>query len=64
MQIISLTALMNYYIKTFKYKDYLSKGEWRTQHCTVESINECIRIYGLDEDDVEWELISAKEVEE
>ena len=46
---------------TFKYKDYLSKGKWKIQHCTVESINECIRIYGLDEDDVEWELISAEE---
>lgn len=49
---------------TFKYKDYLSKGEWRTQHCTVDSINECIRIYGLDDDDVEWELISAEEIDD
>ena len=49
---------------TFKYKDYLSKGEWRTQHCTVESVNECIRIYGLDDDDIDWELISVEEIDE
>lgn len=49
---------------TFKYKDYLSKGKWNTQHCTVESVNECIRIYGLDDDDVDWELISVEEIDE
>lgn len=48
---------------TFKYKDWLSKGQWKTQHCKVESINEFIRIYGLDDDDVEWELISVEDDE-
>jgi len=48
---------------TFKYKDYLSKGEWRIQHCTVSSVNECIRIYGLDEDDVDYEIIEIKEID-
>lgn len=47
---------------TFRYKDSLSRGEWRTQHCIVESVNECIRIYGLDEDDVDYEIIEVKEV--
>ena len=49
---------------TFKYKDSFSRGEWKTQHCTVESINECIRIYELNNDDVEWELIEVKGEEE
>ena len=44
---------------TFKYKDWLSKGDWRTQHCTVNSINECIRIYGLNDPDVEYEFIEV-----
>ena len=48
----------------FKYKDYLSKGAWRTQHCIVESVYECIRIYGLDDNDVEWELISVEEIDD
>jgi hypothetical protein len=48
---------------TFKYKDWLSRGEWRTQHCTVETVDECIRIYGLDDSDVEYEILEVKEVE-
>ena len=48
---------------TFRFKDWLSKGEWRTRHCTVESVDECIRIYGLDDSDVEYEILEVKEVE-
>lgn len=44
---------------TFKYKDYLSHGEWRTQHCTVNTIEECIRIYGLNDPNVEYEFIKV-----
>lgn len=46
---------------TFRYKDAMSNWEWRTQHCIVESIAECIRIYGLDESDVEYEILEIKE---
>ena len=49
---------------TFKYRDNLSNWEWRTQHCTVSSIEECIRIYGLNNNDVEYEIIEIKEVDE
>lgn len=48
---------------TFKYRDSLSNFEWRTQSCTVESVDECIRIYGLEEDDVDWILVSVEEAE-
>lgn len=41
---------------TFTYADALSNWEDRTQHCTVETIEECKRIYGLDNDDVEYSL--------
>ena len=47
---------------TFRYKDAMSNWEWRTQHCIVESIAECIRIYGLDESDVEYEILEVKEI--
>ena len=41
---------------TFTYADALSNWEDRTQHCTVETIEECKRIYGLDNGDVEYSL--------
>lgn len=47
---------------TFKYKDSLSNGKWNTQHCIVESVAECISIYGLEEDpDCEYEIIEVKD---
>ena len=48
---------------TFKYADALSNYEWRTQHCTVESVDECIRIYGLMDPGVEYEIVEVKEAE-
>lgn len=49
---------------TFRFKDWLSKGEWRTRHCTVESVEECIKIYGLEDDPtVEYEILEVREVE-
>lgn len=44
---------------TFKYRDALSNWKWRIQHCTVSSLAECIRIYGLYECD--YEIIEIKE---
>lgn len=49
---------------TFRYSDSMSNHEWRKQCCTMSSIEECIRIYGLDEPDVEYEILEVKEVEE
>lgn len=47
----------------FKYRDkYCKIGKFNTQECTVRSIEECIKIYGLDQSDVEYEIISEKEV--
>lgn len=47
---------------TFRYKDALSKWEWRTQSCVVETIHECIEIYGLNQGDVEYEIISVDQI--
>ena len=46
---------------TFRYADALSNWEWRTQHCIVSSVEECIRIYGLDVD-CEYEILEVKEI--
>lgn len=45
----------------FRYKDALSKWEWREQSCLVYSVEQMIKIYGLDKDDVEYEIISIEE---
>ena len=52
------------YSITFKYADAMSNWEWRTQHCTVESVDECIRIYGLDEPGVEYEIVKVEKVDD
>lgn len=48
---------------TFRYRDNQSDWEWRTQHCIVSSVEECIRIYGLDLGDCEYEILEVEEVE-
>lgn len=47
---------------TFRYRDTLSNWEWRTQHCVVSSVEECVRIYGLGID-CEYEILEVKEIE-
>lgn len=32
---------------TFEYADAASNWEWRKQTCVMESIQECIKLYGL-----------------
>ena len=46
---------------TFRYCDSLSNWQWRTQSCVASSVSECIRIYGLDEGGVEYEIVSVEE---
>lgn len=42
----------------FRYKDELSNWEWREQQCTVSSVDECRKIYGLYSDQpVEYEFL-------
>jgi hypothetical protein len=50
----------------FKYRDDMSKGEWRTQECVVSSVEEAKRIYGLDGSDktlMEYEIITVEEIQ-
>lgn len=46
---------------TFRYRDAMSNWEWREQSCTVSSVEECKKIYGLGID-CEYEIISVEEV--
>ncbi len=47
----------------FKYRDSLSNWEWRNQSCTVSSLRECVRIYGLDNSDVDYEILEVKDLD-
>lgn len=48
---------------TFVYKDEWSKGKWNRQKCTVESLSECRKIYGLDDPGVEYIIESVIDVD-
>ena len=45
----------------FKYADACSNWEWRNQECTVSSIAECKKIYGLGID-CDYEIVSVEEI--
>ena len=47
---------------TFRYADALSNWQWRTQRCVVESVAECIKIYGLGID-CDYEIVSVEEID-
>jgi hypothetical protein len=45
----------------FQYRDKYSNWEWRDQECTVSSVAECKRIYGLGVD-CDYIILSVKKV--
>lgn len=45
----------------FKYRDKYSNWQWREQECTMSSVAECIRIYGLGKD-CDYEIISVEKI--
>lgn len=47
----------------FRYRDKMSNWQWREQRCEVSSVAECIRIYGLDAGDVDYEIIEVEDKE-
>ncbi len=48
---------------TFEYADAMSNWEWRKQECTVSSVEECKRIYGLGID-CEYHILKVEEVKQ
>lgn len=47
----------------FAYKDSFTKDTWRVQLCTVSSLEECKKIYGLGID-CKYKIISVEDVED
>ena len=46
---------------TFEFKDEYTHGKWRKQSCTVENLDKCIEIYGLDRG-CEYRIIDIQEI--
>lgn len=46
---------------TFRYRDALSRGEWRTQTCVMRSVEECKRVYGLGVD-CDYQIIFVEQI--
>ena len=44
----------------FRYRDEDSYPNWSNQECIMDSVKDCIEIYGLDE--CEYEILSVEEV--
>lgn len=44
----------------FRYQDEYTGGEWSYQECVVNSVKECIELYGLNE--CRYEILEIKEV--
>lgn len=49
---------------SFKFRDDYSGDYWLYRHCLMKSLDECIDIYGLNDPDVEYEILDVREVDE
>lgn len=47
---------------TFEYRDQYTNGGWSKQSCTMPSIAECIKFYGLGVD-CEYRILDVQEVD-
>lgn len=45
----------------FEYKDKYTNGNWNSQECVMESVQDCIKFYGLGVD-CEYRIIKVEEV--
>ena len=46
----------------FRYRDEMSNWKWREQSCIVDSLEDCIELYGLGID-CDYEILSIKELD-
>lgn len=46
---------------TFRYRDALSNWKWRIQHCIVPSVEECLKIYRLSGNSVDYEILEVED---
>lgn len=47
---------------TFEYCDAYSNGEWKKQTCIMDSVEQCIKVYGLGID-CDYRILSVKKVD-
>lgn len=46
----------------FRYKDRFTGSNWAYQECLVNSIYDCIKLYGLEEPDVlDYEILDVED---
>ena len=45
----------------FEYQDRYTNGEWRKQSCTMSSVEQCIKTYGLGVD-CNYRILKVEEV--
>lgn len=45
----------------FEYRDEMSNWEWRRQTCIMESVDACIKAYGLGID-CEYRIVKVEEI--
>lgn len=46
----------------FEYRDQYTNGRWNKQECIMQSVSECIRMYGLGVD-CEYRIISVEDLD-
>lgn len=47
----------------FRYREPATKDEtWSEQECVASSLKECKEFYGLDQPDVEYEIVRVEDV--
>ena len=47
---------------TFIFKDQYSRGEWLRRTCIMDSVENCIEWYGLEEDGVDYKILNIETV--
>lgn len=46
----------------FEYRDQYTNGCWNKQECIMQSVSECIRMYGLGVD-CEYRIVSVEDLD-
>lgn len=48
----------------FAYIDKYTRGQWSYQECEMESVEECIKFYGLDDDPdcYAYQILEVKDI--
>lgn len=47
----------------FEYMDAYTNGKWNRQECTMSSLEECIKVYGLGKD-CEYRIVSVEDLDD